>query len=90
MKNLSLKFDFLIFQITILVRRGITEYVDVIFFVMENNVVIAAQRTVDTLNQMTLKALTQRFADTVNIFDILLPTLYYISFSLFYAGYHTL
>eukprot|EP00112_Aurelia_sp_Birch-Aquarium-sp1_P024771 Seg798.4 transcript_id=Seg798.4/GoldUCD/mRNA.D3Y31 product="hypothetical protein" protein_id=Seg798.4/GoldUCD/D3Y31 len=51
--------------ITILVRRGITDYVDVVFFVMENNVVIAAQRTVDTLNQMTLKALTQRFADTV-------------------------
>ena len=62
-----MKFDFFIFQITILVRRGITEYVDVVFFVMENNVVIAAQITVDTLNQMTLEALTQRFADTVNV-----------------------
>ena len=41
---------------------------DVVFFVMENNVVIAAQITVDTLNQMTLEALTQRFADTVNVF----------------------
>ena len=63
---MSVEFHFFTLQITILVRKGITEYVDVVFFVMESNVVIAAQRTVDTLNQMTLKALTQRFADTVN------------------------
>ncbi|XP_065070968.1 mucin-3B-like [Rhopilema esculentum] len=52
-------------KIIILSRRGTTGFVDVVFYVLERNTMVAAQRTVDTLNQMTLQALTQRFGDTV-------------------------
>ena len=48
-----------------LMRRATTQLVDVVFYIMEANVVVAAGETVKVLNQMTLAGLTQRFGEKV-------------------------
>ena len=53
-------------QITILKRQGITQFVDVVFFIMESDYVVAAERSVATLNQLTLEGLSKRLRDHVS------------------------